>query len=94
LWQDRVNRFERSGLSGPVFCAKEGLSLPSFYSWRRRLRRPSGSPVVPSFLPVRITLPGPAVELVLPTGTVLRLAPGCDLTFVRSLVDALGGAAC
>jgi hypothetical protein len=39
LWRQRLARFERSGLSVPDFCAAEGLSAPSFYAWRRRLRQ-------------------------------------------------------
>jgi hypothetical protein len=40
-----------------------------------------------------LAAPAP-VELVLPGGVVLRLAPGCDLDFVRTLVAALGGRPC
>jgi hypothetical protein len=36
----------------------------------------------------------PTVEIVLPGGATLRLSPGCDLAFVRSLIDALAGAPC
>ena len=48
---------------------------------------------VPEFLPVRLAS-SPTVEIVLPNGATLRLSPGCDLAFVRSLVDALAGAPC
>ena len=48
----------------------------------------------PRLLPVRLQLPTPAIELVLGTGAVLRLPPGCDLDWVRSLVAVLGGTAC
>ena len=48
----------------------------------------------PPLLPVRLQPPAPAVELVLASGAVLRLPPGCDLAWVRSLVAALGGASC
>ena len=101
LWVERLARFSASGLRPAEFCAAEGVSLPSFYSWKRRLAAPqpaateqnSGSDLGPRLLPVH--LPTPAlVELVLPGGAVLRLVPGCDLAFVRSLLDALGGASC
>jgi hypothetical protein len=45
-WQERVARFQRSGSSIAQFCYDEGVSTPSFYVWRRKLRRkllPSGS---------------------------------------------------
>ena len=94
-WRERLSRFEQANLSAAAFCASEGVSLPSFYSWRRRLRpAPPADPAGgPHLVPVRLA-PAAPVELVLPSGAVLRLAEGCDLAFVRSLVDALGGQPC
>jgi hypothetical protein len=98
-WEQRLERFAQSGLSPAQFCANEGVSLPSFYSWKRRLAAPTdpadaGPNAGPRLLPVLLTPPTAMIELVLPTGAILRLPPGCDLTFVRSLVLALGGTSC
>ena len=98
-WAQRLQRFARSGLTAAQFCANEGLSLPSFYSWKRRLataasRDTADNAPGPRLLPVRLTASSTAVELVLPTGAVVRLLPGCDLAFVRSLVHALGETPC
>jgi hypothetical protein len=94
LWQQRLLRFERAGLSVSAFCDQEGISTPSFYAWRRRLRiDPPIAIDTPRFLPVQV-FASPSLELVLPCGAVLRLTAGCDLAFVRSLVDSLGGAPC
>jgi hypothetical protein len=76
-----------------AFCAKEGVSAPSFYAWRRRLSQPPAEPAA-RLLPVRVLPVAASVELLLPGGLVLRLAPGCDLDFVRSLVEILGGQPC
>ncbi|HZL28529.1 MAG TPA: hypothetical protein VFC39_18545, partial [Acidobacteriaceae bacterium] len=38
-WQERLARFQRSGTSIAQFCRDEGVSPPSFYIWRRKLRR-------------------------------------------------------
>ena len=102
VWAERLQRFAQSGLRPAQFCASEGVSLPSFYAWKRRLRQeatasaeqPPGEARGPRLLPVRLPAPGAAVELVLPQGAVLRILPGCDLALVRSLVEALGGAPC
>ena len=48
----------------------------------------------PRLLPVTLPPSTPAIELVLSTGAVLRLSPGCDLAWVRSLVAALGDPPC
>lgn len=102
LWLDRLARFPSSGLTVAQFCAIEAVSLPSFYFWKRRLaaeaqaattQEPSGDRG-PRLLPVRLQPTAPAVELVLTTGAVLRLPPGCDLSWVRSLVAALGEPSC
>jgi hypothetical protein len=95
-WQQRLAHFERSGLSAAAFCAQHKLSLPSFYAWRRRLRQPPVEPApdAPRLLPVQILSVTTPVELLLPGGLILRLAQGCDLTFVRALVTTLGAPPC
>jgi hypothetical protein len=103
VWLDRLARFPSSGLTVAQFCAIEAVSVPSFYSWKRRLadqtlnptaRHDQGGLLGPRLLSVRLQPSDPLVELVLPTGAVLRLVPGCDLAWVRSLVAALGEALC
>src|SRR5436190_18078673 len=95
VWLDRLARFPLSGLTPAQFCAIEAVSLPSFYAWRRRIAAEALSAATrpdpslepgPRLLAVRVPPTTPAVELVLPTGTILRLPPGCDLAWVRSLV--------
>jgi transposase len=100
-WVERLERFAHSGLRPSEFCAREGVSLPAFYSWKRRLAasgaggtNPTPDPETgPRWLPVRLAA-DPALELVLPRGAVLRVPPGSDLSLVRALVAALGGAPC
>jgi len=103
LWLERMARFPDAGLTPAQFCAIEDVSLPSFYAWRRRLAaeaRPEATAHDPApgpsprLLPVRLQPPAPAVELVLPSGALLRLPPGCDPAWVGALIAALGGAPC
>jgi hypothetical protein len=97
-WIDRLQRFAAAGQTPADFCAAEGVSLASFYLWKRRLAAEHGPPAgeagMPRLLPVRLTAAATPVELVLPGGAVLRLGPGCDLDFVRALLAALGGTPC
>lgn len=102
LWRDRLARFPASGLTVAQFCASEAVSLPSFYFWKRRLAAEAHAATPqeasadrgPRLLPVRLQTTAPAVELVLSTGAILRVPQGCDLTWVRSLVAALGEPSC
>lgn len=36
-WTDRFERFQRSKASLTQFCRDEGVSISSFYQWRRRV---------------------------------------------------------
>jgi hypothetical protein len=102
VWLDRLTRFPLSGLTPARFCAIEAVSLPSFYSWKRRfaaeaLASEAGldntQDLGPRLLPVHV--PAQAnLELVLNNGLVLRIGPRCDLDLVRSLVQTLGAKPC
>src|SRR5262249_38695454 len=103
LWRQRFLRFECSGLSAVAFCAKEGVSTPSSCPGPRPRRpRPADPAVRPAFppadvarlVPVHVLSGAAPVEILLPGGIVLRLAPGCDPDFIRELVEALGGRSC
>jgi transposase len=39
-WRGHLAAWRRSGQSVRAYCAAQGLSEPSFYSWRRVLTRP------------------------------------------------------
>jgi len=38
LWEDRIDRWEKSGQSVQEFIKSEGVSDASFYQWRKRLK--------------------------------------------------------
>jgi hypothetical protein len=93
-WVERLQRFAQADKSVVAFCKLEGVSAQAFYYWKHKLQPPPPTAAdTPRLLPVRLLNPAP-VELALPSGVVLRLAPGCDLAFVRSLVAALGEPPC
>jgi transposase len=98
LWQQRLDRFRKSGLAVADFCEREGVSTASFYAWRRRLQHDQAPPAddAPRLVPVRIVTPPTSapVELLLPSGLVLRLYPDADLLWLRQLLPLLGVAPC
>jgi hypothetical protein len=94
LWIERLDRFAVSGQTTAQFCASEGISVASFYLWKRRLAgtETNGSPQDsgPRLLPVRLHEQPAAIEVVLPGGTLIRLAAGADETALRTLLALLG----
>ena len=90
VWTKRIDAWERSGLSRAAFCVARRLNLHTFDYWRRALRASSGAqalvPVVVA--PVRAPTSAP-IEVVLPNGIRLRVAPGSDLSTLRPLIEVL-----
>jgi hypothetical protein len=43
LWRECIRRQVDSGLTIAQFCAREGLSVAAFHSWKRRLRCPASA---------------------------------------------------
>src|SRR5262245_15657097 len=97
-WQQRLDRFRRGGLTVPAFCKREGVSTASFYAWRRRIGHDPAPPVsdTPCLVPVRLGAPPASapVELLLPSGLVLRLPSEVELDWLRQLLGLLGVAPC
>jgi transposase len=98
-WAERLRRFAQSGLRPAQFCAQEGVSLPSFYAWKRRLTA-DAAPAAPAasraprLLPVRLPDAAAPLELALPGGAVVRIAPGADEATLRCLLRLLGVPSC
>ena len=95
-WAERVARFRASDLSVPQFCLTEGISVPSFYFWRRTLAAETATEPTarPTVVPVRIARPAPGVEVALPSGALLRFPADCDPERVAALLRAVGAIPC
>lgn len=94
-WVERLQRFTLANLSVADFCAKEGVSAPSFYSWKRRLAAAAASDPTPRLLPVTLAGAGAApLELILPGGATLRIPPGADPGTLAALLRLLGVPSC
>ena len=91
VWERRIERQRRSGLSIAEFCSGEGVSTASFYVWRRRLRdedslrRPSSL-----FVPVELSSPPitASVRIELPGGAVLSLPVDAPLELLTAAIRA------
>jgi transposase len=92
-WRHHIRDWQDSGLSIRVFCARRGLSQPSFYAWRSELQRRDSKEAL--FLPIRpladVASPNdmPALEVFLPGGRRIRVAPGFDAATLRQLLAVL-----
>jgi hypothetical protein len=95
-WVARIERFRSSELTVAQFCLAEGVSVPAFYQWRRTLAAEGATepPDRPAVVPVRIARPVSAVEVVLPSGAVLRFSTDCDPQQVAVLLRAVGAIPC
>lgn len=104
-WQDLVNRQPRSGLSIREFCVQEGVSEPSFFGWRKKLRGERGSEarqVASSgdagpassggeFIPLELIESPPAVEVIHPRGYRVRVTGHIATADLQRLFDVLDG---
>jgi transposase-like protein len=97
-WQQRLDRFQTSGLTVADFCEREGISPASFYAWRRRYEagQAPAAANAPRLVPVRLVTPPASapVELLLPSGVVVRLSPDTDPAWLRQLLPLLGVGPC
>lgn len=100
-WREIVTAWRKSGQSVSAFCRERDVPQASFYSWRQTLRErdrqrqgaPAQKASQPSLVPVRV-VPDAVVEVVLPTGVVLRVPVGADANAVATLVTALRAPSC
>lgn len=87
-WKDRLDRFDKTGVTVAQFCQQERCSLASFYQWRRKLRgKKSTRSTGPTFVPVKISdtadlslSPQATVSLDLPGGVRLKIEVPADLS--------------
>ena len=98
FWRDLIARWKASGQTVAAFCAAHRVSQATFYSWRKRLAAHSPhtatpAPKAPTFASVRV-VPDPTVDILLPTGLIVRVPVESDPVAVARIVAALGGAPC
>jgi hypothetical protein len=99
FWRETIAAWQQSGQSIRAFCAARGVSEATFFARRRELagqqppdRTVSQAPA-PHFVPVKV-VPHSTVEVVLPSGLIVRVPVAADPAAVARLVAALGGGPC
>lgn len=104
-WQELVNRQAVSGLPIQKFCANEGVSRPSFYAWRRRIREgeDNGTRSRESrsgedegggkrdFIPLKLLESPCALEIIHPRGYQVRVSGEVDAHVLRQVLEVLDG---
>lgn len=93
-WRERLRRYASSSLTVAEFCRREGVSVPNFYYWRRRLADgPSNQPspqrslqAAPAFQPLLLT-GGGMVTVELAGGVRIELP--AEQGLVRAVVAEL-----
>jgi hypothetical protein len=93
VWKQRLARHQRSQLSAAEFCSQEGISLKSFYAWRKRLQtNDSSAPRSSMFVPVELSAESDAaseVRLELPSGVVVTLPATSSPKLVAAAIRAV-----
>lgn len=100
VWEKRVADWRASGLDATAFARKHGLSEASLKWWkwqlsrkkRSRSKKPSMTPSAISpltFVEMTPAIGGAALEVVLASGTRIRVAPDFDPVVLSRLVDVL-----
>src|SRR5436309_1725098 len=96
-WEKIIEAFERSGETQRAFALRRGLSVHTLQSWIYRYRRQYPSSrrrplAVPRLVEVRVaaaTVAAGPLELLLPSGVTVRVAPGTEPAWASALVKAL-----
>jgi len=96
FWQMVLETFKSSGLSVRQFCKQEGLSEPSFYSWRKRLSPPQepdpgkGQMQPDQFIQISMPAAKPEpLELILASGHKLHIPSDVDPAFLTGVLSAM-----
>ena len=96
-WQNHINQWQESGLSGAKFCKRAELDLAQFYYWKNKLlsntrhiavdkKRPTG------FASVVITdsaLVGDGLSFTLPNGCAIVGINGANVSLVGAILAQL-----
>ena len=98
FWRKLIARHASSHLTVAELCQQAGVSPPSFYTWRQRLKSPGGVTVQSSLVPVRIAMDQRGggeitvefADTPTPTPEIrVSIPPGCDEASIRRVLCAV-----
>lgn len=97
FWQDVLRQFVDSRLSVIDFCSQKGVSVPSFYQWKRKLQSVDKAPPVSAMVPVRIIPADPKpspkpIQIITPSGFSIRVDSSMPSTQLTQLIAAIEAA--
>ena len=91
-WSKLIAEQEAGGQKVRSFCRQRGIGEPSFYYWRKRLRKSDTVrfallETMPADTGIRVS----ALELVLRNGERLRIGNEADAATLRMVLEAVRG---
>ena len=96
-WVRLLREKQASGESVAAFCRKRQIPVHQYYWWQRQLRQCDAQdaderPLSPGrFVPVRVSVVSPMIEVVHPGGCIVRVVAGVDVRALRNVLAALEG---
>ncbi len=85
-WRAWFSKFEQQDITVAQFCDAIGVSVPSYYKWRRKLQVAEGHrETTPQF--VSVVLSRPTLEIELPCGAKASVAN--DVESLRPVLQVL-----
>jgi transposase-like protein len=96
-WREILSRQADRGLSVRKFCAREGISEPSFYAWRKKLqeRENDGRPQMDQpdnghlFVPLKLLDASHSLELIHPLGYRIQISGNVNPVALRQVIEVL-----
>ncbi len=97
-WRDALRRQASSGLSIRKFCVNEGISQPSFYAWRRKIRERDGSGTRSgksclgnggAFIPLKLIDSAGTMEILHSHGCQVRITGEINTVALKQVLDVL-----
>lgn len=93
VWKTRVQEFRASGLSGPEWCARQGLKVKQLHYWKRKFQTPDADAsdttwVVMDEAGTTANRSGAAMLVTVGPATI-AVPPGFDPQLLQHLVRAL-----